>query len=76
MTAYLILTPEIADAVREPLAATAPIYVPIEREGAQFVLPVSVLSVEAHADTWPALASCPQMEPDDPDFPPAIESEP
>ena len=72
MAFYLILTGEIADQVRDPLAATAPVYVPIERVGGVFILPVSVLEAEAHAATRPVLETCPQMEPSDPDFPPAV----
>lgn len=72
---YLILTSEIADQVREQLASTAPVYVPIERAGGVFILPASVLQAEAHAETWPILETCPQLTPDDPDFPPAIELE-
>ena len=71
---YLILTSEIASEVREQLASAVPVYVPIERGGA-FILPVSVLQAEVRALTWPILETCPQLAPDDPDFPPAIEPE-
>lgn len=65
---YLILTSEIADEVREQLASAVPVYVPIERVGA-FILPALVLQAEVHASTRPILETCPQLVPDDPDFP-------
>lgn len=75
MAFYLILTGAIADEVREPLASAVPVYVPIERAGGVFILPASVLEAEAHSDVWSVLAGCPQRVPDDPEFPPPIESD-
>lgn len=72
---YLILTSEIANEVREQLASAVPVYVPIERAGGVFILPASVLQAEVHASMWPTLETCPQLEPDDPEFPLPIEPE-
>ena len=70
---YIILTPEIADQVREQLASAVPVYVPIERAGGVFILPASVLRAEVHASTWPVLGTRPQMAPSDPAFPEPLE---
>lgn len=72
---YLVLSSEIAGQVREQLASTDPVYVPVARAGGVFVLPASVLQVEAHASVRAVLAPCPSLPPDDAEFPAALDPE-
>jgi len=75
MEKYLLLNAEQAAHVRGP-SATDPssVLAPAVRQGGVYILPDTVLTAEAHEAHWEYLASLPQMDRNDPGFPPALES--
>lgn len=73
MAMFILLTAEQADHVRGPSENTSGASLePVERQGGVFILGVEVLTDPAHATHWEYLAPLPQMDSDDPEFPPPI----
>ena len=74
MSLFILLTAGQADAVRGPSVSSAGASLePVERQGGVFILGAEVLADPAHESHWATLAPLPQMDSDDPGFPPARE---